>query len=62
MEPEQIIAKIVRWGRKSPHKIKKWGNGRQNSRATPKTDQALLVEQAMAFGYLNGKRLPGRQK
>lgn len=55
-EPIQIIAKIVRWGRKGGS-IRKFGNGHNNSKNKRVTTAKLLVEQARSFGYLNGKRI-----
>lgn len=68
MEPIQIVAKITRWGKRSggffnastgsyESKLPSHKGGSNNSRAKPKTDAALLVKQAMSYGYLNGKRI-----
>lgn len=59
LEPVRIIANIVRWGRKYPGKLKKWGNGRMSSKSPyGDLDAHLLADQARSFGWMNGVRLP----
>lgn len=55
-EPIQIVAKIVRWGRKGGS-IRKFGNGSNNSKTKRVTLAKMLVEQARSFGYLNGQKI-----
>lgn len=58
-----MVPKIVRWGLRSPGKIKKWGNGRMNSGANNHiTDAAMLCEQARSYGWMNGKRLERKKR
>jgi len=57
MQTEQIVAKIVRWG-KLGGKIKKWANGANRSNSKPMTMYSTLASNARAYGWLNGKRLP----
>ena len=52
----QIVAKIVRWGKRGA-KIRKFGNGSNNSKSKPRSNQRLLVDQARAYGFINGKRI-----
>lgn len=63
-EAIQIVPKIVRWGLRHGSENAKFGKffgGKRggkgqnsNSHGKPKTMARLLVEQAMARGYLNG--------
>ena len=55
-EPIQMVAKIVRWAKKGG-KIKRMGKASNNSKNKRVTVAKLLVEQAMSFGFYNGKRL-----
>lgn len=69
-EPETIVPKIVRWGRRFGSTSLKFGNylgGKRggkgqgsNSRGKPRSIQALLVADAMTKGWLNGERLARR--
>lgn len=66
-EPITIVPKIVRWGRRRGAENVKFGKflggkrggkgSSSNSRSKVPSIAALLVIQAHAYGYYNGKRL-----
>lgn len=57
-----IIPKIARWAKKGG-KVKRGSTSRHdNSHSKPRTDAAILAENARALGWLNGQRLAKRTR
>ncbi|HEY6021653.1 MAG TPA: hypothetical protein VIY48_17825 [Candidatus Paceibacterota bacterium] len=55
-QPIVMVAKMVKWA-KHGEKGKRRGPATSNSHSKHKTYQKLLAEQAIGYGWLNGRRI-----